>query len=635
MGEELDNKILNDFPPYEVDNLTKEEILGDTVINYLISLEDSADKVRAIERVKEKARELKATTAFNKIFKEKQKALASSNPEKSITTSGNSGIIKINDTEYYTTRYEMEDDGKIYEIIPNVGRILVCYHPIIPVERFTNLEDETKKIKLAYFREKKWQTLTVDKSTISSNQSIVKLADYGISVTSETAKYLVKYLSEIENLNLDKIPVDQSVSRLGWFKGVLVPYASNIELDNEKDLPHLREQFGEKGELNEWIDFFKERRKYNNVSRIVMAASVSSILLKKINQSGFTLHVWGESEYGKTVSCMAAESIFGNPAQDGEGVGINFNLTTVGLEYKLNLYNNIPLFINEMQHQKDASDYDKLLFLVSEGRGRTRSTKNGGIGKENFWNNVVITNGEKDIIKDNSNAGAYNRCISCKLDKHSYEDLHEVADFVKRNYGTPIREILVNLEKFDLTKIYEEEFNSLKDLDITSKQKILVALILTGDKILTDVIFKDGCYLTESDFISNTVDRKEVTVEKRAYEFIKDWYVSNKRHFIIKDEDSSEINTEIFGKEMDERYVAFIPMVLKKTLEDHGFDYKEVVTAWKRGEYTRCDDGRLVKGVKINGIVNRCVVLNMLKDGDLKNYDEITFDENGEIELPF
>lgn len=59
MGEELDQEILKEFPPYEVETLTKEEILGDTVINYLTSLEDSVDKVRAIEKVKEKAKELK------------------------------------------------------------------------------------------------------------------------------------------------------------------------------------------------------------------------------------------------------------------------------------------------------------------------------------------------------------------------------------------------------------------------------------------------------------------------------------------------------------------------------------------------------------------------------------------------
>ena len=147
---------------------------------------------------------------------------------------------------------------------------------------------------------------------------------------------------------------------------------------------------------------------------------------------------------------MVGQSIFGNPSQtDNKGIGINFNFTNVGLEYKLNAYNNIPLFINEMQHQKDVKDYDKILFLISEGKGKTRSTKNGGLSRENSWNNVVITNGEKDIIKSNSNAGAYNRCLSCEMTDYSDENLPEVADFVKENYGTPIRKILENLNSFE------------------------------------------------------------------------------------------------------------------------------------------------------------------------------------------
>ena len=61
-NKELDQEILNEFPPYEVENLTKEELLGDTLINYLVSIEDSSDRIRHIELVREKARK-----KYNKI----------------------------------------------------------------------------------------------------------------------------------------------------------------------------------------------------------------------------------------------------------------------------------------------------------------------------------------------------------------------------------------------------------------------------------------------------------------------------------------------------------------------------------------------------------------------------------------
>ena len=876
----------------------------------------------------------------------------------------------LNQNVYNTNKYEMSPDGIIYEVIPQVGRVLVCYHPIVPIEKYRNIEDGTEKIKLAYYTNYNWNYIVVDKSVISSSQSIIKLADLGIAVTSENAKFLIKYLCEIENLNRDKIATNCSVSRLGWFNDRLVPYDKSYQIDNEKDIPNLQDKFGTCGSLEEWADFFRERRKHNNISRIVMASAVASILLKDIKQNGFTLHVWGESEYGKaqplntkiitphgyklmgdlkigdkviggdgkphkvigifpqgkketyeitfadgrktrcckehlwnvstitrrnhkrgytvmsledmlkkpiktenggfqyripltkavnfqtkeklpinpyllgaligdgcltltkkengsteiyfnnseedvikkvenylneegaylwsnkyttnqivlrncknikenikklklncksnkrfipniyktasvedrqmllqglfdtdgtvskngelkyctkskmlaydvlelchslgyrasisncenrpdeyylcisanedvfssekhktrmeranskikrkedtkslaivsiekcgeeecqcimvdskehtylcddyivthnTVACMAAQSIFGNPAQtNGKGIGINFNLTNAGLEYSLNTYNNIPLFINEMQHQKDAVDYDKLLFLISEGKGRTRATKSGGLAKENSWNNVVITNGEKNIIKDNSNAGAYNRCISCEITEYSYENLSEVADFSKENYGTVIREILKNLKNYDIKKIYNEKLALTESQTITNKQKILEALILTGDKILTDIIFKDELYLTIDDFDNKTIKKSDVVVEERAYDVVREWYISQKRHFVTDgNQKEDDMKTEIFGRTMERGFVAIIPGVLKKVLEDNGYDKNEVLNAWKRKGYVNNTKGKNTKPVRINGNLLRCVVLDMEKGIDYVEDEEI------------
>lgn len=216
---------------------------------------------------------------------------------------------ELDNIAFKTNKYEIDENGFIYEVIPDVGKILVCYHPILPVEKFKNVEDGTEKIKIGFYKENKWNYLTVEKSVISSSQSIVKLSDLGISVTSENAKHLVKYLAEIENLNKDLIKTDISTSKLGWIDdNVLMPYSDNFEFDNEIYLPNIREKFGESGKLEDWINFFKDRRKYNPISRIVMAAAVASILLKKIKQTGFVLHIYGTSEYRKN-SCLYGRSI--------------------------------------------------------------------------------------------------------------------------------------------------------------------------------------------------------------------------------------------------------------------------------------------------------------------------------------
>lgn len=601
---------------------------------YKKELNDIDDFFRIYSEIKEFCR-VNRITGFDKnykLYKEAKKDKYVYSPNVIVFPEIN------NNSPYNSGRYEISSDNFIYEIVPNVGKILVSYQPVLPICRYVNVEDGLEKIKIAFLVNDEWRTLIVDKSTISSSQAIIKLSDLGLEVTSENSKALVKYLAEIENLNKDIIKVHKSVSRMGWFGKQLLPYSNSLEFDNEKDIPKLREKFGESGKLEDWVEFYKERRKFNPISRIVMAAAVSSILLDRIKQTGFTLHIWGESEYGKTVACMVGQSIFGNPSQnDGKGIGINFNFTNVGLEYRLNLYNNIPLFVNEMQHQKDAKDYDKILFLVSEGKGKTRSTKIGGLAKENSWNNIVITNGEKNIMKSNSNAGAYNRCLSYEITKYSFKDLPGAADFAKENYGTPIREILKRLDEFDCKKLFNDYLKGINNDLTTNKQKILEAIILLGDKIVTDVLFKDGYYLSLEDIEKGVTNKKEIAVEERAFEYIKDWFVSEKRHFLSLDSrletEEDTMRVEIYGKMTEDNYVAFIPTILKKKLEDGGFDYNEVLNAWRRKEYLKHSSNRNTISVRINGSVARCVLLNLNYNED----DEIEETNNDiqEDELPF
>lgn len=607
---------------------------------YNFELNNEIDEFLKLENEITKVCQKKRYTGFKasyKMYKDSQK-------EQYVYESNSLTFPGLNEEVYNTSKYEMSPDGIIYEIVPNIGKILVCYHLIVPVQKYKNIEEGLEKIKLAYYVNYNWNCIIVDKSVICSTQGIIKLADVGIAVNSENAKYLIKYLAEIENLNRDKIKIDTSVSRLGWFDGELVPYNNKYEFDNQKDFPRVEERFGTSGTLEDWTNFFRERRKYNDISRIVMAGAVASIILTDIRQPGFTIHVWGESEFGKTVTCMAGQSIFGNPSQnDNAGIGINFNFTNVGLEYRLNLYNNIPLFINEMQLQKEARDYDKMLFMIESGKGKSRSTKTGGIGKENSWNNVVITNGEKNIVKANSDNGAYNRCLSCEITKYSYENLSEVADFSKENYGTAIREILKHLKEYDVKEIFKQAREKTKEQEgVTEKQKIIEAIIMVGDKLLTDIIFKDGYYLTLENFDGKVSKKKDIAIETRAYELVKDWHVTKKRCFLPKDgsiDDYKDKNIDIYGKEMGDRnegYIAFLIEPLKKILAENGFDFEQIIKAWNRKGYTQCDKNKNQKTIRgLDGNPVKCIMLNMNIQEDNEEAEEemdMSFDD---FELPF
>lgn len=630
-------KKIEEYAEPEIKLETVEDVLNVALFERLYSYELDHDKSEEYLKLKNEiikvCKKEKITREFNSLYKQFK-----DREETQYISDMNTLIFDgLPVPVFNTNKYELTKSGVIYEVVPNIGKILVCYHPIVPIEKYKNLEDGMEKVKLAYYIDDEWNYIIVEKSTIASTQSIIKLSDIGIAVNSENAKHLIKYLSEIENLNRDKIKVRYTTSRLGWSGKKLVPYNENCQFDNEKEFPRIEERFGTSGTLEDWANFFRERRKYNDISRIIMAGAVASILLKRIKVSGFTIHVWGESEFGKSVSCMAGQSIFGKPTSsdtENNGIGINFNFTEAGFESRLNLYNNIPLFVNEMQLKKEAKDYDKILFMVESGQGKSRSTKYGGIGRETAWNLVAITNGEKNIVKSSSDNGAYNRCLSCELTSHSFENLPEVADFSKENYGTAIREILKHIDEYDVREIYKEKREIVKAQgdEITEKQKIIEAIIMTGDKILTDIIFKDEYYLTLDNFMWKTIKKKDTAIEERAYEVIKDWYITKKRCFVsdLVMENENK-NVDVYGKEMNGRFdghVAFLIEPLRKTLSENNFDFEQIIKAWNRKGYTKCDKGKNQKNVSINGETSKCVVLNM------KLHNEIE-EENEPIPVPY
>ena len=178
--------------------------------------------------------------------------------------------------------------------------------------------------------------------------------------------------------------------------------------------------------------------------------------------------------------------------------------------------------------------------------------------------------------------------------------------------------------------MYKEIYNNLDQEDTTNKQKILEAIILLGDKLLTDIIFKDGYYLTEKDFENKIVKKKDVVVEERAFELVRDWYMLEKRHFLSDENNSLEnqdIKVEIYGREMQFGYIAVVPIAMKKVLSDNGYDYFEVLNAWKRKGYLKCDKNNNTQVVRLNGNRIRCVVLDMKRG--------LEEDEQEEMQLPF
>ena len=479
---------------------------------------------------------------------------------------GNNVVSGYNRTDFTGQALELDcgswsaSDVGIYGTDKLGFEITACYHPILPVQRLVNIDSGIHKVKIAFSLGRRWNYVIEDRSTISDSRSIIGLSKYGVMVNSETAKPLVRYLSEVEQLNYDDIPEVASVGRLGWIDDYgFSPYVEDLVFDGEEEFRTRFESIRERGSRQEWLDCCRNVRKGktpgNVIARIVLAASFASVLVKPCSCLPFFVHLWGGSETGKTVGLLLAASVWADP-EVGKYIQ-TFNATDVGKELGAAFCNSLPLIIDELQMVKDnRKDFDKMIYQLSEGVGRARGKKSGGLQKTPTWRNCVITTGEFPIISPNSGAGAVNRTIEVDChDIHLFDDPKAVAVSLYNNYGFAGREFVEMLmDESNLEyarKLQERMQDSLKTSDTMDKQTASAALILAADALAEEWIFKDGVRLTSADISKYLVSKETVNQNGRALQYLYDFVNINQAKFTP---DSGDYSGEVWG-DMDDNFI--------------------------------------------------------------------------------
>lgn len=506
--------------------------------------------------------------------------------------------------------------------------VVACYHPIMPVQRLVNVDTKVHKVMLAYRLGRRWETVIEDKNMISDSRSIIGLSKYGIMVNSETSKALVRYLADVEQLNYDTIPEVSSVGRLGWIDGYgFSPYEEDLVFDGEETFRTRFESIQEKGSRQAWLDCVRSVRAGktpgNVVARIVLAASFASVLVKPCSCLPFFVHLWGGSETGKSLSLVLAASVWANPEI---GVYIQtFNATEVGKELGAAFCNSLPLVIDELQLVKDnRKDFDKMIYQLSEGVGRTRGQKQGGLQKTPTWRNCIITTGEFPIISSNSGEGAVNRTIEVDChDTKLFDDPKKTATSLYANYGFAGPEFVKHLMEDGVQervqKLQEAMQDTLKTGDTMDKQTASAALILAADRLAEEWIFQDGIFLQPEDISKYLVSKEAVNQNARALQYLYDFININQSRF------TPEADThqgEIWG-ELDGEYACIIRSKFDQILSDEGYNASAFLGWAKNRGYIHCSKkGEPTKPKRINGRVSRCVWLKISDfDDELDDID--------------
>lgn len=613
-----------------LDRLDKDSILTERVFQELFDQEDEIKKARLMIALADRAEELGVKVKFNTILRAYKKV------DREMRKKSPSLVENWTNFEgpYDNMRCGLwiASDHGIYAQKEGGLEDVACYHPILPIERLKNLETGDEQLKLAFKRNNRWEEIIVPKDLIATAGKITALSKRGVAVTSENAKLLVRFLSDVENFNDNQIQVQYSTSKLGWIKSGFIPYDTEIVFDGDSRFKQVFESIEQHGNRELWYEHIRQLRKTGRLEiKFMLAAAFASVLIGPLGALPFFVDLWGETEGGKSVTLMLACSVWASP-DESRYIG-DFKTTDVALEARADLLNNLPMMLDDTSKTSSRirDNFEGIVYDLCSGKGKSRSNKELGMNRENRWRNAILTNGERPLNSYVTQGGAINRILEVECGEKVYRDPQTTAELVKKNYGFAGREFVSVLKKIgfeEVERIQREIQRKIHNDEKMQKQSISLSIVLTADRIVTDHLFKDGQYISLDDAAQVLVDRNELSDNERCYQYILSEVDINRAKF-----DAMSQTNEKWGM-IEHGYAVIYNNIFDSICKKGGFSRKAFLSWADRNGLIQTQGGQLTKVKKAEGKTIRCVFIKMDASIDENGFQSVE-DANIQEELPF
>lgn len=587
--------------------MTKEELLSKETFEELFRIPNKFDRAEKQAKLIGISKDLKCQREFNSILKIYEKEFADK------VSFDNEIVIKdIPLTGLHLDKFICNNRG----VFKKGERI--CYTPVIICEILTNKDTKNEKVRLAVYntRTKKWEYCVVDSRCLTASNRILKLNEYKVSIDSENAREMVKYFTELKNENINIIPTGECFSSLGWNGDNFAPYNNLNILDNADDFKQIFSAIKEQGDYNKWLEIVKEARK-NKYVKIAMATTFASPLLEKLNVMPYIVNLWSsKSGNGKTVGCMIAMSVWGDPSNKG----LQFSSDSTKNYYMkvASFLKNITMYCDEFQKVK-SSNLDELVMMLANGKDKGRLNIDRKSEEECSWsNNFLFTNNDK-ISKTNYGEQVFNRIIDVECDGNVIEKGkgNEIVRIIKENYGFAGKIYIEYITKVGFNKINERVQAYVRELcenySATEKQAACISTLLVANELSQECLFADEDKLTIEDIKDSINNKQEIETWRKAYQYIINDFAENKRCF----EDDNK-SPKSWGKK-EKKENNFIYTVNKNTLEEElkkgEYEFNSIKKDWdKMGIIQKNSENKFTWNTTVNGTRGRYVVINIKEE---------------------
>lgn len=275
------------------------------------------------------------------------------------------------------------------------------------------------------------------------------------------------------------------INKTGWYKNAFV-FPDSVIGELTDKISFQAESFNNvyttAGSLDDWRENIGQYCSGNSRLIFAVSAAFAGALLYKSGLESGGFHFVGGSSCGKSTILRAAASVWG-----GKDYLRTWRTTDNGLEGVASMYNDSLLILDELG-QVDPGKAGEIAYMLGNGGGKTRATRNGTARNALSWRLLYLSSGEKDLSdcaeesKKKVRAGQEVRLLNipaCPVDRESYgafESLHGLetgggfAEYLNRQtkeyYGTPARAFIkaITAENPEAIKngIYED-LNKIKE----------------------------------------------------------------------------------------------------------------------------------------------------------------------------
>lgn len=333
--------------------------------------------------------------------------------------------------------YDVERDGSIWacdELEPDVKR-LVLEAPMAITKQLADVYTGQLRTEVA-FRDSRghWRCVLVPRERLGDSRALVaELRPYGALVGAHNASGCARYLDAFERDNGTLIEQARCVANTGWHDGQFVLPDSvcpagrePIQLEGNPEQLRMFSalRLAPGADAAQHLLALSTPMQASVDCTLAVYAALSAPLLALVRQSNFALHLCGDSSRGKTSMLRIAASVYGDPRHPMWVA--SWSSTGAALEQRAHMLCDLPQFYDEVG-VADIEQSEQAVYMLVNGEGKQRSTKELRMRETLRWRTVVISTGERELADPNLTApGAQVRVINLPIAGFGELDAHAI-----------------------------------------------------------------------------------------------------------------------------------------------------------------------------------------------------------------